>query len=186
MRGKKVEPGGKKQEARGKKQEARAKNQVPGARKKAPAARKQHEKRELAKDLFVKTNLTARAVAERIGVQEKTVGVWRMADNWDDERATLNASPIQIIKEFNNEILEIMNTAKAEQRRLTSKEVDIIKKLTKGAKELRNEATPQVIMEVLYVFLSDLEFVAPELAKGVAPHMQNYVQGKLNREKERV
>lgn len=70
--------------------------------------------RSTAKILYVDQNLTAKTVAERVGVSEKTVGDWIEKYNWKALRDAKNASPVnrinnikQIISNLSDEWLDI-------------------------------------------------------------------------------
>lgn len=53
--------------------------------------------RRTAKLLYVDQNMTAKDVAERVGVSEKTVGDWVEKYHWKSERDAKNASPAKRI-----------------------------------------------------------------------------------------
>lgn len=48
------------------------------------------QKREAAKGLFVKGNMTGKEIAVLLGVAEKSVSEWRKKYNWDDDKRTQN------------------------------------------------------------------------------------------------
>ena len=70
--------------------------------------------RQTAKLYYVDHNLTAKEVADRVGVTEKTIGSWVEKYHWKAERDAKNASPAkrinnikQIISNLSDEWLEV-------------------------------------------------------------------------------
>lgn len=159
--------------------------------------RKRHEKRDLAKILFVVNGMSAVEVARTLDIQPKTIGEWRREDNWDEERTMRNVSPVQLIKRFNEEINGILDaiTLRSQTKptkgdatatgRMTAAEADMIAKLTKGIKNLRNSIDPQTVMEVLHGFTSYLSIAELDLAQKITGHCMLYVQSKLKEGKDK-
>lgn len=48
------------------------------------------QKRDAAKGLFVKSNMTGKEISVLLGVTEKSVSEWRRKYNWDDDKRTQN------------------------------------------------------------------------------------------------
>lgn len=152
------------------------------------AERKKHDKRDLARIMFVTGDMTAKQIAEAIDVQEKTVGGWRAADNWDEEKTIRNVSPLALIKRLNESIASILDSAVTEEgkkRALTSAESDTISKLSRAIKNFRNSIDPQTVMEVLYGYTAWLSSHDLPLAKLVADKNILYVQVKLKEQKNK-
>ena len=152
--------------------------------------RKKHDKRDLARIMFVTSDMTAKQIAEAIDVNEKTVGLWRTQDNWDEERTLRNVSPLAIIKQFNEEIEWILKKGKEENKKgdrkgLTPVDADMISKLTRGIKNMRNSVDPQTKMEVLNSFISWLSQADLELAKQLSGKAILYVQVALKESKNK-
>lgn len=150
--------------------------------------RKRHDKRDLARVMFVTGDMTAKQIAEAIDVNEKTVGNWRDEDNWDEEKTIRNVSPVALIKRLNESIMSILDDAvdvKGKKRALTSEESDSISKLSKAIKDFRNSIDPQTVMEVLNGFVTWQSTINSELAGDIAPQAILYVQMKLKESKDR-
>ena len=79
--------------------------------------------RRTAQILYVDQNLTAKDVAERVGVSEKTIGDWVEKHNWKALRDAKNSSPAkrinnikQIISNMSDEWLECDREVKKLER----------------------------------------------------------------------
>lgn len=78
---------------------------------------KERERR-TARILYVENNMTAKDVASRVGVTEKTVGDWVEKGNWKAERDAKNASPSKRI----NNIKQIISDL-SEERLMLDREI---------------------------------------------------------------
>lgn len=93
-----------------------------------------------AKLYFVEHNLTAKEVALRVGVTEKTVGDWVKKWHWKAERDARNASPTkrlnnikEIISKLSEEWLELDKQVKElESNKVEAKEIAEIRGRIKG------------------------------------------------------
>lgn len=79
--------------------------------------------RRTAQILYVDQNLTAKDVAERVGVTEKTVGDWALKNHWKALRDAKNSSPAkrinnikQIISNLSDEWLDVDREVKRLER----------------------------------------------------------------------
>ena len=57
---------------------------------------------ELARELFVKENMTQEAIAKQIGVSERTIRRWKIANNWDKQRLEY----VRIKKSFHEDLYD--------------------------------------------------------------------------------
>ena len=151
---------------------------------KSGTARKRHEKRDTARIMFVTSEMSAVDIATALDLNVKTVGEWRKADNWDEERTIRNVSPVALVKRLNGEIEKILNVTDG-TKRLTPADADMIKKLTKSIKELRNSIDPQTVMEVLHGYTAWLSSIDLPLAQKIAEKNISYLQMKLKEHKEK-
>lgn len=126
-------------------------------------AKKQVE-REYAKRLFIDEKLDRKAIAERIGVAEKTIGKWAKDDNWEKIRTsllTIKDSQISLLYSQ----LEFLNNdiASRDYKVATPKEADTLIKITNSIKALEVETnlgdTIQVAKKIIqFIQSEDLEF----------------------------
>ncbi len=160
-------------------------------KKEKKPTRKRHDKRDLARIMFVTSELTAVQVATALSLSPKTVGDWRKEDQWDDERSIRNVSPIALIKRFNSEIerildrLDTVDKESGKRLAMSPADADMIKKLTKSIKELRNSIDPQTVMEVLNGFVAWLSQADLPLAQQLAGKAILYVQVKMKEQKDK-
>ena len=141
-----------------------------------PVKRKRHEKRDLAKTMFMVAEMTAAEIGKQLGIQAKTIGNWRVEDNWDDERTLRNVASVAIRKQILESMQATLDLAKSEGRPLTSKEVDQVNKLGKTAGYMLNEVGPQTKMEVLYEYHRYLDERDHECALISGPISLDFVQ----------
>jgi hypothetical protein len=150
--------------------------------------RKKHEKRDLARIMFVTSDMTAKDIAKALDLNEKSVAKWREEDNWDEEKTIRNVSPLALIKRLNESIMSILDDAKdddGQKRALTPGETDAISKLSRSIKHFRNNIDPQTCMEVLNGYTGWLSTFDLELAKAVADKNIVYIQMKLKEQKDK-
>lgn len=158
---------------------------------KAPvkASTNRHEKRDLAKILFVTSDMNLLEIEQRLGVTRKTLAQWRDQDNWEDERTVRNVSPVQIQKRLNAQLEKLLDelviVEGVKEKKLDPATVDMISKLTKAITQLRNSITPQTVMEVLNGFAGYLSHVDLDTAQKIADYALAYVQVKMKEAKDK-
>lgn len=116
----------------------------------------------LAERMFVEEGMTAKAIAETLGVTEKTVGNWRKAEgektNWDDKRKSFLATPHNIKKLITD---ELSNLVKGERAELDMKAInDAIKAL----QSMDDETSTEVVFTVFREFDNWMADQDPEMA----------------------
>ena len=150
----------------------------------AHSTRKKHEDRALGGTLFVTSDMTAAEVAAKLHVSPKTVGKWREADNWDEERTLLKVSPSQLIKRLNKQIELVCDRMDGAGVMLPA-DADMIAKLTSSVKRLRNSIDPQTTMEVLNGFMAYLSHINLNAAQTISEHCIGYVRVKMKEVKQK-
>lgn len=114
-------------------------------------AKHSNKTRELARDLFLKANLTAKEVAERLGIDEKTIGRWRRDENWDQSLVTYTMTKAAQMEMMVQQLVNIQSTIMAREegeRFATSKEADIMIKITTAIKNLETELSASDVIDV--------------------------------------
>lgn len=119
---------------------------------------------DIAKHLFISDNsITQKEIAEKVGVTEKTIGDWIQKHNWGSLRKSLLTTKTSQIALMYNQ-MEVLNNeiAERESKYATSKETDILIKLSTTIKNLETEAGVGELVQmgrelVKYVAQTDYE-----------------------------
>lgn len=118
-----------------------------------------HE-RELAKELFLQTNLTQKQIAEKVGVGEKTMSIWAIEGEWESLKRSQNESPERIIRALYGELEEINRAIQGREegkRFADSREADARNKIIASINRMTKEvAMPQYVS----VCMKLVDFVA--------------------------
>ena len=102
------------------------------------------QKKELAKVLFLKENLTQQEIADRVGVSRVTLSRWVKEEQWEKMKVGLTLTKDEQIQNLYRQIAEI-NTAIATRdpeqgkRFATPAEADTIGKLSTSIKKLEGD-----------------------------------------------
>jgi transcriptional regulator with XRE-family HTH domain len=117
------------------------------------------KKKELAEILYTRNNISQKEVAARVGVSEVTMSRWVNEHDkaWDKMRLAVTKTVDENISRISMQLDELNHTisqrAKGE-RYPTSKEADIIGKLTAAIKKMKNEVDVEDIVNVSIKFLN--------------------------------
>ena len=134
------------------------------------------QKKEWAKTLYMRENLTQQEIAERVGVSRVTVSNWVRAGKWEEQKAGLTLTRQEQVANLYRQVAEINRaiSARAEGERFpNSKEADILGKLSAAIRNMEQETGIADIISVLTGFIEwlrpfDLE-KAKELTSLAAP-----------------
>ena len=101
------------------------------------------KERATAERLFVEDGWTAKAIAELLDVQEKTISGWRTKGEWDVKRGETLASPHKIKQLL---IKEIVNVSEGKDPTI---DADGLSKLSKVLEAIQDRINPQIIISVI-------------------------------------
>lgn len=117
------------------------------------------QKRDLARVLFCKENLTMQEVAEKMGVSRQTVSKWAKEDKWEEQKVGVTLTKEEQIKNLYRQVAEL-NKAILERdegsRFATIAEADTISKLSAAIKKIEGESG---IADVISVGIKFIEWV---------------------------
>lgn len=138
------------------------------------------EERNYAQILYVNENLTAKEIAARVGVTQKTMGRWIKDGKWDQLRKSMLVTKQKMITMMYDQ-LEALNNSIAERTPAIpdGKEADIISKLTTSIQRLETEASVAETIEVAKSFINYVREYDLELAKEITEHFDSYIQYKM-------
>lgn len=141
------------------------------------------QKKDIARQLFVKGEFTQAEIAEKVGVSKVTINKWIKAENWDKEKISIAASRQEQLKKLYNQLAEINNTIERRpegQRFASSTEADAISKLSKAIENLEKETS---LTDTITVITEVLEWLRPQnvdKAKEFSGIFDLYIKSKLS------
>lgn len=138
------------------------------------------EERNYAQILYVNENLTAKEIAARVGVTQKTMGRWIKDGKWDQLRKSMLVTKQKMITMMYDQ-LEALNNSIAERTPAIpdGKEADVISKITTSIQRLETEASVAETIEVAKSFINYVREYNLELAKEITEHFDSYIQYKM-------
>ena len=140
------------------------------------------QKKEWAKTLYMRENLTQQEIAERVGVSRVTVSNWVRAGKWEEQKAGLTLTRQEQVANLYRQVAEINRaiSARAEGERFpNSKEADILGKLSAAIRNMEQETGIADIISVLTGFIEWLRPFDLEKAKELTRLAYAYIKDKL-------
>lgn len=108
--------------------------------------------------MFIELGYNAKAIAEQLGVTEKTVGNWRRLAKWDTRRDELLASPHKLREILLKEMRSIADGNKS------TFDTDALSKVNRVFEGFSAKMSPQIVMMVMMAYDNFLADTNPELA----------------------
>lgn len=144
------------------------------------------QKKELAKLLFIKENLSQKEIAEKVGVAEKTISKWVNANSeeWKRLRQSIIITKDEQLRRIYDQLDEITKciSQREDGKKYSIKgEADTIVKLTTAAKNLETDASVADIIEVSKRFLNWLRPVDLNKAKEISSLLDSFIKDQLKR-----
>ncbi|MBQ3625038.1 MAG: helix-turn-helix domain-containing protein [Prevotella sp.] len=140
------------------------------------------QKREWAKTLYLKDNLTQQEIADRVGVSRVSVSHWVRDGKWEEQKAGITLTREEQIRSLYRQVAAI-NTAIEErpegERFATSAEADIIGKLSKSIKQMETEVGIAEVISVMTRFIDFLRPIDLEKAKDVTRLADAFIKSIL-------
>ena len=152
-----------------------------------------------ARDMYLNTNFTQKEIADKLGINPKTIYLWIKKGKWDEMKAAARQAPGIIQQQLYNHITAINDSIAAREDRVpTFQEVEMLRKLIVSAKHIQQMSVGTYIQafQELTSFIgshtSDLEFtkrvaiVADEYIKGLIHNKQFHVSEKVRNTNEAI
>lgn len=124
---------------------------------------KNAQKKVLAKELYLSTDLTLKEIAENVGVTANTIGKW--CASWKQIKAAKTSTKDEVVARYMRMIDSILKVAEDEGRVITDGEADKISKLNKAKDSIDKGVGLSVFIQVFQEYNSWLIPINPELAK---------------------
>jgi transcriptional regulator with XRE-family HTH domain len=145
------------------------------------------DQRKLARELYLSTDLTQAQIAERVGINPRTVGLWANAEEWELQKAATNVTPRKTIAGYYMQLENLrkeIDKREEGQRYPNSKESDIIMKISKSIKMLQKSLT---LTDYINAFEELTKFglnIDHDLTKQFVIIMNEFVQTKAKEVRE--
>lgn len=142
------------------------------------------QKKEWAKLLFIRENLTQKEIAERVNVSQQTMSKWIKTENWENLKVSITITKEEQLKNLYRQLAEI-NKAIAERnmedgnRYATTQEADTITKLASAINKMETDIGLSDIISTFKGLLSWLRTFDIEEAKRIAPTLDGFVKSKI-------
>lgn len=140
------------------------------------------QKKEWAGMLYLKENLTQQEIADKVGVSRITVNKWIKAEMWEQRKTGLTLTREEQIRLLYQQVAEINRNIKDREegkRFATSKEADVLIKLSSAIKKMETESGIADIIDVGMRFIEFLRPVNLELAKDVTRMFDLFVKSSI-------
>lgn len=138
------------------------------------------QKKEWAKLLFVKENLTQQEIAERVSISRVTINKW--AKDWLPLKVNLMQTREERINSTLTQLSELDNSiSKREEGKkfATTAEADIRRKLTADLEALEQDASIRDIYNVSRGFLDFVRTINLDKAKELSDYFDLYIKDKM-------
>lgn len=141
---------------------------------------KPNQRKEWARLIFLKENITQQEIADRVGVSRATVNKW--AKEWESLKLNLLQTRQERISSTLCQLDELDRSiaAKEEGRRFpTTAEADIRRKLTADLEALEQDASVRDIYNVSRGLLDFVRNIDLEKAKELSDYFDAYIKEKM-------
>jgi uncharacterized protein YjcR len=139
------------------------------------------QKKEWARLLYTKENLTQVEIAERVGVSRVTINKWVNAEKWEELKVSITLTAEEQMKNMYRQLSELNKVILEREkgkRFATPAEADSIYKLRKTIKEMETEVGISEITSVFGSFLQWIRSIDPARAKELYPTLDAFVKHK--------
>ena len=140
------------------------------------------DKKDWAKLLFIRENLTQKEIACKVGVAEKTMSKWVNENNWEQLRSSVIITKSEELRRIYmqiNELNSMIFNRDEGQRFANSKEADTLNKLAATARALETEVAIADIIEVFKRFTEWVRSIDLEKAKEIIRLEDDYIRSIL-------
>lgn len=136
------------------------------------------QKRNQARNLYVRNGVLQQDIAEIVGVSEKTISQWKRAENWDKERAAVTTTKDSELTRLYSMLSSLNGAIEGrDQKYPTPGEADTINKLSSAIAKLEQETGLSATVNVFMRFTKWLrETVDLETTKRFGELSDKYIK----------
>lgn len=139
------------------------------------------EKKELAHMLYIKSDLSQKEIAQKVGISPQSMTTWVREGNWQAMKRSLLTSKSSILSRL-YDMLEKMSVKFDEPENIdNTKLADAFSKYTAAIKNLETETSVSEIIEVGKIFLDWLMTLDPKFALSVGEHLDTFIKERLKK-----
>ena len=134
---------------------------------------------DLAKDLYMQTDLTQQQIADMLDVNRRSVWLWIKNGKWEEMKLAAKQMPGLILQDIFNHITAVNDKIREREpgdRCPTMEEVEKLRKLINMTNSIKKKHTGSY-MEAFGEILCYVRKEDRELAAKLAPHIENYTTG---------
>ena len=145
--------------------------------------KKEQQLQELAKLIYLKENLTQKAIAERVGINEKTIKRWIDEGRWESLKTTLLTTKESELKSLYKQLslVNVKNTIALEDDDPdTNPNYDELRKLTKSIRELEGETNVGQMFETIMALIDFIRIDSLADAQLVNKYADRFIKERLN------
>jgi Transcriptional regulator, contains sigma factor-related N-terminal domain len=147
-------------------------------------AMNRQEKKDWAKLLYLKDNLTQKEISQKVGVTEKTLSKWVNEENWEKLKVSIIITKEEQLGRLYDQLsaLNTMIVSREEGKRFAdSKEADILAKLSVTIKNMESDIALTDVIEVSKRIVNWIRKVDFEKAKELTVIFDNYIREILKK-----
>jgi len=139
-------------------------------------------KKDIARQLYVKGDMTQIVIAEKVGVSKVTINKWIKGENWDKEKISLASTRQEQLGKLYKQLAainEVIESRPQGQQYATCAEADTITKLSKSVEKLEKETS---MKDTITVITEILEWLRPQNLKQsqeLSNILDLYIKSKL-------
>lgn len=140
------------------------------------------QKKEYARMLYLKENLTQQEIAEKTGVSRQTLSRWINSEKWEEMKIGMTLTREQQIAELHRQVAEINRTIRSREegkRYATPSEADTLGKLAATIKKLESDVGISDIISVGMRFGDWLRPQDPDMTKTFIRLFDQFIKDNL-------
>ena len=141
------------------------------------------QKKDYARTLYLKDNLTQQEVADKVGVSRQTIIRWMAAEEWEKMKVGLTLGREQQIANLHRQVMELNNLILSRpegERFATCAEADTLGKLAAAIKKMETDVG---ITDLVNVGMRLIEWIRPidlDKAKEVTALWDKFIKDSLS------
>ena len=140
------------------------------------------QKKEWAKTLYLKENLTQQEIADRVGVSRVSVSNWVRAGKWEEQKVGLTLTRQEQVANLYRQVAEINKAIQSREegkRYATPSEADTLGKLAATIKKLESDVGISDIISVGMRFSDWLRPQDPDMTKTFIRLFDQFIKDNL-------
>jgi transposase-like protein len=142
-----------------------------------------NEQKQQAQHLYYQTDLSKTQIAHVLNISRRSLHYWVREGNWDRLKKSAKHMPSMLAENCYHIFAHLSEHLLSERRimrPITHIEANTLHKLTLTIKNLKNRNTVNESMEMLAYFVEGVNRKAPQLAKELMPHVQDYLSSRAS------